>query len=141
MKTKLRSGGKTRSAAGAMAISAAVSMGITIAAASIVAYGLHKEQITWEQAGYWIMGLLFAASFAGAKSAYAATKRQRLTVSGMAGMLYWGLLLCLTALFFGGDYEAVWVTAGIICAGSGTSVLLSKPDPGKKSIKKRRVYR
>ena len=97
--------------------------------------------IQWIQAGYWIMGMLFAASFLGGKTAIMAMKHQRILVSFMAGLLYWGILLCITALFFGGDFSAVWVTAGIILAGCGSAALITG-SKGKKNRKKvRSTYR
>ena len=79
------------------------------------------------------MGMLFISSFIGSKCAYISIKRQKFTISMMAGTLYWGLLLCLTALFFGGDFSAMWETAGIIAAGAGSSALISVPS--RKKIK------
>lgn len=141
MNSKMHSTGKTKSIPAGMAISAAVSMTITVVLAAAIAYGLHVQRITWEQAGYWIMGMLFLASFAGGKSGYGAIKGQRCMISLLCGLLYWGLLLCVTALFFGGDYEGVWVTACIILAGSEASALLSIPNSGKRNRKKGRGNR
>lgn len=141
MNQTVRYTGKTRSIPAGLAISAGVSMGITLILSAGIAYGLNAERMTWEQAGYWIMGMLFAASFLGGKSIYAAVRRQRLAVSILSGVLYWGLLLFLAALFFGGEFQAVGVTAGIIFAGSMVSALISRSDSGKRSTKKGRGNR
>jgi len=63
-------------------------------------------------------------------------KRQKVAICMMSGVLYWGLLLCLSALFFGGDFSAIWETAGMIAAGSGSAALLSAPRKKKPA----RIY-
>ena len=125
MATTTRFSGKTMSVPGGLAIGAAAGMVTTAAFSGAIAFYLNCEKISWSQAGYWIMGMLFLASFIGAKAAYGAIKRQRLAVSMLSGLLYWGLLLGLTALFFGGDYEAIGVTGALIGAGTGTAALIS----------------
>ena len=117
--------GKARSIPLGLTMAATISLGITVVSAAAIAYFLNAEKLTWTQAGYWIMGMLFAASFIGGKIAYAAVKRQRLIISMLSGLIYWGLLLCTTALFFGGNYEAVGETAGIILAGTCSANLLT----------------
>ena len=130
MTTSILGSGKTKSVPAGLALAAAVSLCVTAVISAGIAYFIHAETITWSQAGYWILGMLLAASFLGAKSAYAAVRRQRLLVSLLSGLVYWGLLLCVTALFFGGDYEAVGETAGIILAGTGCAALVT---PGKSN--------
>ena len=121
--------GRTMSVPAGLAAGALASM-ITTAILTIgIAISLNGEKLAWTQAGYWIMGMLFLGAFLGAKVAYGAIKRQRLAVSMLSGLVYWGLLLCITALFFGGDYEGVGVTGGLIAAGSGTAALIT----GQKS--------
>lgn len=119
--------GRSMSVQGGLILSGTTSLGITLLLSALLAKLLDSQKLSWEQAGYWIMGMLFAAAFAGAKAAIAAIKRQRLAVSVMSGMLYWGVLLCITALFFGGNFDAVPETALIIIAGSGCAAMVSLP--------------
>ena len=133
--------GKAYSVSGGMAMSSLVNMVVTILWSLVITYLMNRETITWQQAGYWIMGGIFCSSFLGAKTAFAFIKRQRLLISLMSGILYWGILLCITALFFGGNCDAVLETAGIIGAGSVTSGLLMMPVPPKKHRKKGSAYR
>ena len=139
MVTGWKSSGKASSVPAGLAMGAAVSMMMTLGMCAGIAFCLSSEKMTWQQAGYWIMGILFAASFAGGKCAFAAIKRRRFAVSAMSGALYWGLLLCLTALFFGGNYDAVPETAGLIGAGSVCSALII-PGSGRKNGRKRGGY-
>jgi len=124
-----------------MAISTSISMSVTLIISAIIAGLLHTEKITWTQAGYWIMGMLFMASFLAGKIAIAAIKRQRIAVTIMAGVVYWGMLLGMTALFFGGEFGAVWETACIIGAGCGTAGLISGPERKKQRRRIGRAYR
>ena len=116
-----------------------VSMIITLLFSGVIAYALSDEKMTWQDAGYWIMGMLFAASYTGAKCSYMLIKRQRGPVSLMTGFLYWGMLLCTTALFFGGNYSSLWETVGIIVAGCGCAVLIKMPDGKKRGRRFRRL--
>lgn len=127
MAATIKSNGKASSIPAGLAIAALVSMVITLMLSSVIAVYINSEKISWIQSGYWIMGMLFLASYVGGKCAFASIKRQKIAVSIMSGILYWGLLLCVTALFFGGDYGSVWETAGIIGAGSGVAALVSVP--------------
>ena len=141
MATTMKYGRRAWSVSGGLAISGAVSMTITLVLSLILAGFLDAEKITWDQAGYWIMGMLLTASFVGGKCAVLAIKRQRLLVSMMAGALYWGMLLSLTALFFGGKFSSVCETAGIILAGSGSAALIMMPINKNTGRKARKGYR
>ena len=132
MTTTRKHSGKASSIPKGLAMAGLISMVTTISSAATIAGFLEKEKITWVHAGYWIMGMLFLASFAGSKLAYAFIKRQKFLISIMSGMVYWGLLLCITAMFFRGDFSSIWETAGIIAAGSGTAALVSVPSAKKK---------
>lgn len=141
MRSAIRQTGKAHSVTTGLVVAASVSMMITLLLSAAIAFFLNTEKVTWQQAGYWIMGMLFASSFIGGKCAYASVKRQRFIISLMSGILYWGLLLCICALFFGGNLGAVWETAGIIGAGSGSAALLHIPITKRRTAKLRRAYR
>jgi len=139
--TTVRTQGRAMSVPGGMALSVIISMGVTVLTSLWIAYLLDAEKISWHQAGYWILAMLFLSAFLGAKGAIATIKHQRLVVAIMSGVLYWGFLLCLTALFFGGNYEAVPETAGVITAGSACAAMLSLPKKvnGRRKIKLRKL--
>lgn len=133
--------GKATSFPAGMTIGASVSMLITLVISAGISYMLNKEIITWQQTGYVIMILLFVASFMGALTADAMIKRQRLSVSILSGLLYWGILLCITVLFFGSQFEAVGETALIIAAGSGVSCFITIPRSKRTHKTSTRAYR
>ena len=116
--------GTAGSIAKGMTISATISIMITIIGSAMIASCLNFEKITWEEAGYWIMGMLFLAAFICGISAHAVIKRQRFAVSLLASFLYWGILLCTTALFFGGNFGPLFETAAIILSGCITSSMV-----------------
>ena len=141
MTTRMNSQGKAKSVPEGLAIGTSVSLIITVILSALIAHFLNTEKITWNQAGYWIMVMLFFASFMGGICAYISIKRKRFAISVMSGLLYWGAMLFSTALFFGGDFSAVWETAGIITAGTVTAALISIPHRRKSSVRKGSMYR
>ena len=92
-----------------------------------------------ENIGYGVMLLLLTASYAGAALASAKVKRRKGLVCLLTGVGYFALLLAVTALFFGGQYSAVGVTALLILAGSGCAALT--PALGGKRGRKGRLKR
>lgn len=104
-------------------IGVAVSMGITIVSAALLARLVESEKMKEAWIGYGIMVILWTASFVGALSAHARIKRQRLLVCILSGLAYFSALLCITALFFGGQYEAVGVTAILVMGGAVVAAL------------------
>ena len=55
-----------------------------------------------------------------------------------SGLVYFVTLLAITALFFGGQYEAVGVT-GLLVFGASTAVGLLKTQGGKLGSGKKKV--
>ena len=100
-----------------LCIGTTASLGITALSIAMLANLLEKESVSWEAAGYGIMATLILSSFIGAKVSWLKIKHQKVIVSMMSGLLYYGILLSITALFFGGQYEAVGVTFLLVSAG------------------------
>ena len=131
--------GTAGSIARGMAIAATISITITIIGSAMIAFCINLEKITWEEAGYWIMGMLFLAAFVGGKVAHVIIKRQQIAVSLMTSFLYWGILLCTTALFFGGNFGPLLETAAIILAGCITSSMVLTPFSKNNKRKNNRI--
>ena len=86
--------------------------------------------------GYGIMVLLIVSSFAGAMISFGRIKRQRMLVCIVSGVIYFAMLMSMTALFFGGQYSAVGTTALLVLAGSGAAALLGlRQGRGSKRTK------
>lgn len=107
-----------------LAFGGAVSLGITLLGSALLAWLVHGEKLDPDQIGYGILILLLLGAFLGAEVAFRRIRRQRLLVCAASGVVYFGLLMAMTALFFGGQYSAVGVTALLILAGSCTAALV-----------------
>lgn len=109
--------GRTMSMPGGLAIGGVCSLLITFACAAFLAWLVAEERMQESDIGYGVMVLLLLSSFAGAMAAWGKIKRQRMLVCLLSGIVYFGTLLAVTALFFGGQYSAVGVTALLILCG------------------------
>lgn len=102
---------------------AMVSLGITILLAAIAAKLTQMEVTEEAHIGYYVIVILMAASFAGAFTACKRIKRQRLMICVLSGIVFFLSLMSITALFFGGQYEAVGVTGLLIFCGCMLALL------------------
>lgn len=131
--------GRAMSMPAGLVFGAAISLGVTLLAAAVLAKLVDMEKLAWENIGYGIMILLLLASFSGAMAAFAKIKRQRMLVCAISGAVYFGILLSITALFFGGQYDSVGVTAALVLAGSIAAGLLGLRDGGNRKGRKVRM--
>lgn len=105
-----------------LTIGAMVSLMITLAAVMLMAKLLNDEYMAYSSIGYSIMVIIMTASFLGAFCAVSKIKRRNLLVSILSGVSYFLILLSITALFFGGKYEAVGVTFILVMGSAMLSV-------------------
>lgn len=110
--------GRAWSMSAGIAAGCTISFGLTLGGAWGLAYLLSEEILQWENAGYGVMIILFLASIAGAFTAKSKIKRLGFWISQITGGFYFIGLMAITALFFGGQYEAVGVTALLVWGGS-----------------------
>jgi len=106
-------------------LGAALSLGITILGACVSAFMIHKEVVEESAVGYCSLVTLLVSSSLGAVLAMNRVKRMRMQVCLLTGACYFLSLLCITALFFGGEYTGIGVTALAILGGSGAVALMS----------------
>lgn len=140
MSTKPNYTGRSASVPVGIATGVGVGLGLTLLAVAILAKLLDLEKMPWEQIGYGVMGTMLTASFLAGITAYSRIKRQRLLVCMLTGVGYFGILLALTALFFGGQYQGALVTGLLVLAGSGAAGLLGLHQPkgrGARTIRRR----
>lgn len=121
-----------------LALGAAVSLAITLAGAWIFAYLIAGEILKESSIGYCAMAIILLASVVSAAVAVGRIKRRRVYICGLSGLIYFGILLSMTALFFGGQYQAVGITALLILAGSGAVALLGLRGEGTASHRKKK---
>ena len=137
-----RNTGRAMSLPAGLAVGAGCSLAMTLGLTAVLAKLVEAETIPVEKIGYGIMVLLVTSSFAGAMVSFGRIKRQRLLVCGVSGVIYFAVLMSVTALFFGGQYSAVGVTALLVLAGSAAAALLGlRQGRGAKRTKIRVPHR
>lgn len=122
------------------ALGAAFALLWTLISSGFLAWLIHNERLPEEAIGYGSMVILLSASILGALVAYGKVKKQRMLTSACSGGIYLLMLLAITALFFGGKYSGMGVTALLILGGSGTAALLGMRQ-GKSRMKRGRKIR
>ena len=119
-----------------LAVGGGLSLILTILLAIITAKLIDMGTMREERVGYAALGILLLSSGLGAAVAAAKIKRRRLVVCAAAGAVYYGLLLGMTALFFGGQYSGMGVTALAIAGGTGTVCIVGmRPGRGRRNRK------
>lgn len=116
--------GRASSIPAGLGAGAGVSVIITLLGTALLAKLLDGETIQWEAVGYGILIMVMLSAMLGCITAMKKIKRQNGMVCLLSGLTYWGILLAITALFFGGQYEAMGVTLLLIVGGSGCAFLL-----------------
>lgn len=116
--------GRASSIPAGLGAGAGVSISVTMVGTAVLAKLLDKETIQWEAVGYGILIMVMLSAMLGGITAMKKIKRQPGIVCLLSGFVYWGILLSITALFFGGQYEAVGVTLLLVAGGSGCAFLL-----------------
>ena len=129
--------GRASSVPAGLAMGAAVSIAVTGILTAVLAMLLDRETISWDAVGYGILVMIMLSAYLGAITAWMRIRRQRLLVCLMSGGVYFALLLSVTALFFGGQYEAVTVTALLVAGGTGCACLPGVGQ-GRRNIKRKR---
>lgn len=123
-----------------LAIGGLISLIITMAGAAATANLISNQRIGENGIGYASMIILLVSAAMGAWGAFGCIKKQRLQVCLMSAAVYYLTLLTITALFFGGQYRGMGVTALVILIGALAVALF--PSKGNTKIKfKKQAYR
>lgn len=123
-----------------LGIGLGVSMLITLAAVGILAGMVLKGTVGENAIGYGAMLIVPLSSALGALAAALAVKHRWLVVCAGVGGLYFVTLLSITALFFGGQYSGIGVTALLILLGTGAACLFRLRGE-KKGFRSKKKYR
>ena len=102
----------------------AVSILGTLLGAMVTAKLIDTGMIQQNRIGYAVLVTLFTSAFAGTTVSVRKIKRQIVITCALSGLMYFLILLSATALFFGGRYEAVGVTALLVFGGSFLAALI-----------------
>ena len=131
--------GTTMSMPAGLTIGGICSLLITLMMSAIVAKLMESEVIEQESIGYLVISILLISSVAGSLISFGRIQRRRMVVCLISGLVYYCVLLSLTAMCFGGQYQGIGVTGLVILCGSCCAGLMglrekSNSRRGKKSI-------
>lgn len=131
--------GTTMSMPAGLAIGGICSLLITVVLSAIVAKLTESEVIAQESIGYFVISILLISSVAGSLVSFRKIQRRRLVVCLISGLIYYCVLLSITAMCFGGQYQGVGVTGMAILCGSCCAGLMGLRDKsgsrrGKRAI-------
>lgn len=121
MTNKTKRTGRAASIPAGLAIGWAASAATMASVAVVLALLIHTQKMSMEQLGYGMTVMYLVSSFLGAEIAYSRIKHQRMLICLMAGLSHYGVLLLITGLFFGGQYEAAGITGILILLGSSAA--------------------
>lgn len=107
-----------------LALGGCISLAVTLAGAAVFAALISRETLQMGSIGYCSIAVILLSSLLGAAVAAARIKRRRVYVCALSGVIYYAVLLAMTALFFGGQYQGMGVTALLVLAGCGAAALL-----------------
>ena len=131
--------GRTVSMPAGLALGGAAALAVTMLGCVITAWLVHTGNLPPEHTGYGIMVLLAAAAWTAATVAWKTIRRQKTAVCLLSGVVYYGILLAITALFFGGQYQGAGETALMIFCGCSLRILMSKPGKMRAPQRKFRI--
>ena len=106
-------------------IGCGISLSFTILGAGLVAKLISMEVLRETAIGYGAMMTVLLATVCGAGVAVNKVKKRILQVAMLVGAGYFALLLAVTALFFGGQYQGMGVTALLVAGGCGAVILMT----------------
>ena len=133
MITKQRATGRALSIPAGIGLGVLAGVGVTLVGAGFLAWLMAQERLQSEGVGYAIIVVLLVASSLGALVAAGKIKRLRVQMCLLSGAVYYLVLLMITALFFGGKYQGMGVTAMVVLIGCGAASLTSLSN--RKSTK------
>lgn len=110
-----------------------VSILITLVGAAVAAWMISGELTGQETLGYLSAGILLLASAAGSIVAAGRIKRMRVQSGLLSGLSYYLFLLAMTALFFGGQYQGMGVTALMVALGCTSGALVGLKGKTRRS--------
>ena len=119
-----------------------VSIVITLAGSALTAYLIHSESVPEEGMGYGIILTLLLSAIAGAWISTGKIQRLRMQMCILSGLCYYLTLLSMTALFFGGQYNGMGITALVVLGGCSTVAILGASGGKRRKLSKKiKVHR
>ena len=136
MPTAKKNRGQALSVQAGLFRSSVVMLLLTIVLSVFLTVLLQRGILTEGKSGYGVMLLLLIVSFTGSGYSAAKIKHQKMMMCLYSGLIYFLMLLGITAIFYGAQYEAVWQTFAVI--GAGTAAAAGTFGRNKLSLVKKR---
>lgn len=134
--------GRSKPMATGLIMGSVISLGLTLLGSAITANLVLSRKIATEAIGYAAVIILLLAAACGAWIGANLVKRRWIVVCMGVGGSYYAILLAITALFFGGQYQGMGVTALAILGGCGGIGLLGmRPKKSRKNRVKKYRFR
>ena len=108
-----------------------VFMGVTAAAAMGIAWLLDREILAEHNWSYAVMAMLIGSAYAGGMVSGNQAQSRRLQICLVSGLLDYGILLGINALFFDGRYSGAGETALLIFCGVILAALFGAREKGR----------
>lgn len=124
-----------------LALGTAAAITVTILLSAVTAWLILRGTIPEDAVGYCAMAILPLSSGVGAAVAVGRIKRLRMQMGLAAAGLYYGCLLAAAALFFGGIYDGMGVTALMVLCGSLLVILLGSGQKNRAVCRRRKKKR
>lgn len=129
---------KTMTMPAGMAIGAVVEIALTVLLAAMLVNMILAEKFLEQNIGYGIFGILMTAPMIGGMTACSVIRRRKVLICFGMGGVYLALLLSLTMLFFGGQYQGITAALLPIAGGSCAAALLMAKEKQKRSVRGKR---
>lgn len=107
-----------------LAVGGIWSLVVTIGLSAVIAKLIDGETVEQGSIGYFVISILLIASITGALQSFRKIKRRRMLVCQISGLIYFCVLLSITALCFGGQYQGIGVTGLVVLCGSSCAGLM-----------------
>ena len=142
MSLKRKGGNRKWSATGAVMLGLGVGFALLLFGSALLAWLIIRDKLQLQSIGVGSGIIMVIASGLGAWVTAAAARSKRLQMIGIFAGVFFGLLLSVTALVFGGQYSGVLVYGICILVGAGGCALLGfLPKKAGAKGRKIRSYR
>lgn len=123
MTWKGKTTGRALSMGAGIALGLGAAMAITVVGAALVAWLAITERMGESGIGYGAMVILVLSAAIGGFIACGTIRRRKLMVCCICAVGYYLLLLSMTALLFGGQYDGMGTTALMVMLGGGIALI------------------
>jgi len=134
--------GAAKSIPAGLGIGLLVSLSVTLLLAVLASWLIVSEVTPQDSLGYWAMGIMFVSTVAGALTSVCIIQRLRLQMSLLSALCYYVSLLCITGLFFGGQYQGMGTAGIMVILGALVSIGLGMVKKNnRKNTYRKKAYR